>query len=153
MDNSPTMPKDYELDGKDRKILEILGQNSRLSIRGISSKSGIRPSTVHQRMLRMVKAGVIERFTIKVPDEKLGEPFTVFMLVSGTSERYLDKKFLKNKYLKEVSGVTGEYDVIMKLKFADLNEFNKFLIDFRERYSTSLTKTLTMVETVRIKEP
>ena len=45
-----------------------------------------------------------------------------------------------------------EYDLLMKLKFRDMKEFNKFIIEFRDKYSESIAKTITMVQTVCLKE-
>jgi DNA-binding Lrp family transcriptional regulator len=143
---------EYSLDGKDRKILTSLKKNSRLSIRELASQTKIRPSTVHQRMKKMVQNGVIEGFTLKVNDEKVGEAFTVFMLISGSPERYLDEDIMKNPHVKGVYGITGEYDLFIKMKFKDMKEFNDFLLEFREKYARSIAKTLTMVQTVKLKE-
>jgi DNA-binding Lrp family transcriptional regulator len=54
--------------------------------------------------------------------------------------------------VKEVHGITGEYDIIMKCKFADLKDFHKFLIEFRDKYGKNISKTITMVETAKLKE-
>lgn len=140
------------LEKKDIKIVSLLKNNARASIREISKKTGIRPSTVHQRIKRMVENGVIEKFTIKLNDDKVGEGFVVFMLISGSTERYLDSKFLGDKHVKGIYGITGEYDLLFKLKFQDMNEFNRFLLEFREKYSKHISKTLTMVQTVNLKD-
>jgi DNA-binding Lrp family transcriptional regulator len=140
------------LDKKDQKIIKILKENSRASIREISKATGIRPSTVHQRIKKMVEDGVIERFTVNLNDDKVGLGFAVFMLISGSTERYLDSKILKNEHVKGIYGITGEYDLLIKLKFADMAAFNVFVLDFREKYSDHISKTLTMVQTVKLKE-
>ncbi|UCF07651.1 MAG: winged helix-turn-helix transcriptional regulator, partial [Thermoplasmata archaeon] len=77
--------KDDVLDPRDSKIINILKDNARASIRDISKKTGIRPSTVHPRIKRLSEQGVIEKFTLKLSDEKVGEGFTVFMLISGST--------------------------------------------------------------------
>ena len=71
------------LDSKDERILKVLINDARASIREISNTTGIRPSTVHQRIKRLVEDDVIEKFTVKLNDEKVGEGFTVYMLISG----------------------------------------------------------------------
>ncbi|ODS40617.1 MAG: hypothetical protein A7315_08075 [Candidatus Altiarchaeales archaeon WOR_SM1_79] len=140
------------LDKKDVRIIEVLKENSRASIRDISKATKIRPSTVHQRIKRLMGNGVIEKFTVRLNDDDVGEGFTVFMLISGSPERYLDEKFLKNDHVKGIYGITGEYDLLIKMKFRDMNAFNEFLLDFRENYSKHISKTLTMVQTVKLKD-
>lgn len=141
-----------KLDVKDLKIITALKNNARSSIREISKSTGIRPSTVHQRIKRMVKEGVIEKFTVCLNDEKICEGFTVFMLISGTTERYLGKKIIENEHVKGIYGITGEYDLLLKMKFQDMKNFNEFLLNFREDHSEHISKTLTMVQTVKLKD-
>ena len=142
----------FKLDTKDFEILKILEANSRTSIREIAKLTGYRPSTVHQRIKRLKEERIIEKFTLKLDDEKLGRNLVVFMLISGTMDKYLDERILGNPSIREIHGVTGEYDLLMKLKFRDMREFNKFIIDFRAKYSDSITMTITMVQTVKLKE-
>lgn len=139
------------MDEKDSKIIEILKENSRASIRDIAKATDIRPSTVHNRIKKFKDDGIIEKFTVITNDEKVGEGFVVFMLISGTSEKYLDSRFRGNPHIKEIYGITGEYDLLIKAKFKDMQKFNEFLIDFRERYSKYINKTITMVQTVKVK--
>ena len=141
-----------KLDSKDRAILKMLKEDGRMSIRKIANSTGIRPSTVHQRIKKLESTGVIEKFTVLVNDEILGEQLTIFILISGTPGKYLDSKIFRSSAVKEVHGITGEYDIIMKCKFKDMAEFHNFLIDFRERYGQSISKTITMVETTKLKE-
>ena len=130
-----------ELDNKDLKIIEILKNNAREPIKDIAKKTAIRPSTVHQRIQRLIKHNIIEKFTIRLNDKSVGENFIAFMLIKGTTSDYINNKFLNNKNVKEVFGVTGEYDVLVKLKFMDVEEFNGFLINFRkEKKQESLLK-------------
>ncbi len=141
-----------KIDDKDLAILDILQTNSRTSIRELAKMCGMRPSTVHQRLKKLTQEAIIERFTVKLNDEKLGRNLVVFMLISGAMDKYLDDKVMKDSCIQEIHGITGEYDLLMKLKFKDMKEFNKFIIEFRDKYSDSISKTITMVQTVRLKE-
>ena len=140
-----------EPDNKDIKIIEILKEDSRLPIREISRKTKIRPSTVHQRIQKLIENKVIEKFTVKLNNKLAGENFIVFMLVKGGTTEYIDAKFLNSQHVKEVFGVTGEYDLLIKLKFRNVEEFNEFVIDFRKN-RREIQSTLTMVATTNLKE-
>ena len=140
-----------ELDNKDNKIIGILKEDSREPIKIIAKKTGIRPSTVHQRIQKLIKCRVIEKFTIKLNNKAIGENFIAFLLIKGTTSDYINNKFLNTKNVKEVFGVTGEYDVMVKLKFEDVEEFNDFIISFRKEMK-GVGATLTMVVTANIKE-
>jgi DNA-binding Lrp family transcriptional regulator len=133
---------------KDTKIIAELRKNSRATVRDIAKATSMRPSTVHQRIKRLMKDKVIEKFTIKLNNKAAEENFVVFMLVK--TEKDLDDRVFSNHHIKEVFGVTGEYDLMMKLKFKDIEEFNEFIIEFRK--SNRINNTVTMVATINIKE-
>jgi DNA-binding Lrp family transcriptional regulator len=59
---------------------------------------------------------------------------------------------MKNDQVKGIYGITGEYDLLIKMKFKDMKAFNDFLLAFREKYSKHISKTLTMVQTVKLKD-
>jgi len=140
-----------ELDKKDNLVIDVLKENSRLSVRKIAKKTGVRPSTVHERIKKLVKEGVIEKFTLKLNNKAVRESFIVFMLVKGGTKDYIDSSIINDKHIKEIFGVTGEYDLLLKLKFKDVEEFNDFLIKFRKEQK-GVRQTFTMVSTANIKE-
>ncbi len=140
-----------KLDGKDHAIISLLKENSRLSVREIGKKTGLRPSTVHDRIRKLVKNNIIEKFTLKLNNRAVGENFIVFMLVAGKPTEYVGETMLGHRNIKEVFGITGEYDMIFKLKFRDVEEFNDFVIKFRKQ-NRNVTKTMTMVATATLKE-
>jgi len=139
-----------KLDKKDMKIIEVLKGNSRLSIREIAKKTNIRPSTVHQRILKLKQQKVIEKFTIKLDNKSVDENFIVFMLVKTKPTTIFGSKIINNPQIKEIFGVTGDYDLIFKLKFKDVVDFNDFVIKFRK--DNPIESTSTMVVTTDVKE-
>lgn len=136
------------LDTKDHKIIAVLRDNSRISIRDLAKKTNLRPSTVHQRIKVLKQENIIEKYTLKLNNKAIGENFIVFILAN--TKKDLDQTTLSNPHIKEVFGITGEYDIIMKLKFKDVEEFNDFIIKFRKELT--IKETLTMVVTANIKE-
>ncbi len=137
-----------ELQDKDIKVIAELRQNARLPIRDIARKTGLRPSTVHQRMQRMAAEGVIEKFTIKLNNQAVGENFIVFILVKTSKD--IENKVFSDARIKEVFGITGSFDLMLKCKFKDITEFNNFIIKLRK--NEGITATETLVSTVVVKE-
>ena len=137
------------VDDKDFAIINALKENSRLPIRDIARLTKLRPSTVHQRILRLKEKGVIEKFTLKLNNKAVGEGFIVFMLIKTKPSAMLDK-LINNEHVKDFFGITGEYDLLLKLKFEDVDEFNDFILKFRKEQL--IQTTLTMVATANVKE-
>lgn len=139
------------IDNKDSKIIDALKQDSRAPIREIAKKTRIRPSTVHQRIQKLIENRVIEKFTVKLNNKEVGENFIVFMLVKGGTTEYIDENILGDSHVKEVFGITGEYDLLIKLKFGNVEEFHNFILKFRKDRK-EIQSTLTMVATTILKE-
>ena len=147
MDILPAM--EAKPDNKDMKIISILREDSRMPIREIAKKANLRPSTVHQRIARLKKEGTIEKFTLKLNNKSVGENFIVFMLVK-TKPAAMLSNITGSRHVKQVFGITGEYDLMLKLKFRDVEEFNDFVLRFRK--DRKIETTLTMIATACIKE-
>jgi len=140
-----------KIDNKDTKIIEILKQDSRAPIREIAKLTKIRPSTVHQRIQKLIAGNAIEKFTIKLNNKTVGENFIVFMLVKGGTSDYIDNKIINDQHVKEIFGITGEYDLLIKLKFENVEKFHEFVLNFRKN-KKEVQSTMTMVVTANLKE-
>ncbi|RME55225.1 Lrp/AsnC family transcriptional regulator [Candidatus Woesearchaeota archaeon] len=138
----------FKISEQDWKIINVLKNDSRMSIRDIAKVTKLRPTTVHNRIKRLRQDGVIEKFTIKLDNKKSGQEFIAFLFVL-TSQK-IDAKQFNNPHIKEVFGVTGEFDLLLKCKFKDITEFNDFLINFRD--NNPVKKTMSLVSTCVIKE-
>jgi DNA-binding Lrp family transcriptional regulator len=136
------------LDKTDKKIIKQLKKDSRATLKEISNITKLRPSTIHSRIQNLVEDSVIEKFTIKTNDQKLGEDFIVFILINSNKE--IPNSFFKQKCIKDVFGITGGYDLILKCKFSNITKFNEFILELRK--VPEITNTLTMVSTIKIKE-
>jgi DNA-binding Lrp family transcriptional regulator len=136
------------IDQTDKKIISALRKNSRASTRDIAAETKIRPSTVHKRLTELVNNKVIRRFTIKTDNTAVGEDFIVFMFITTSSD--LPESFFNDQHVKESFGITGEYDLLIKMKFSDIKEFNDYIIKLRK--NKSITKTITYIATINLKE-
>ncbi len=136
------------VDDKDKLIIEELKRNSRTSIRDIAKITGSKPSTVHQRIKKYCNTGLIENFTVKLNNKLANENFIVFMLV--TTEKKTRPELFNDSHIKEVFSITGEQDLFLKLKFKDVEEYNDFLSNFKQK--TGIQKVITIVATKTIKE-
>ena len=139
------------IDEKDRKILNILEKNGRESTQNLSKNTNMPPSTIHNRIKRMEAMKVIEGYSVKLNEKIMERDFTVYMLVNGSTGNYLENEFLQKKEVVEVSGITGEYDLLIKIQFSDISNYNSFLTNFRKKYSSDIKQTVTMVRTEKIK--
>ena len=63
-----------DLDEKDRKIITALLENSRQTTGRMSKKLNLPITTIHNRIKKLLREGVIRNFTINLDYKKLGKP-------------------------------------------------------------------------------
>ena len=137
---------------KEKKILIELQRNSKQTIKELSQKLNIRPSTVHERIKFMEKEGIVEGYKAILNDQKINATLVSFVLVSGKPIFKLDDVIINDPRIMEIWGVTGEYDILIKARFRDIDEFSKFVLTLREKYEEQINRTETFVVTIKIKE-
>lgn len=141
------------MDAKDEKILELLKKDSKLAVWQIAKKVCMPVTTVHNRIKKLEKDGVIKAYTLTFDYAKLGKPITSFILVniaymlpSGKKIRQEDvaKDIKKQASVEEVSIMTGTADILVKLRVHDINELNDFVVN-RLRSIDGISNTQTMI--------
>jgi Transcriptional regulators len=117
------------LDELDIMILERLLKDSRKSLRSIAKEIGTPTSTVHERVRRLVKMGVIKRFTAELDTKVLGMDVTALILVSveGAYITEVEKALSAFEQVIAVYDITGEFDVAVIAKFRSIDELNSFI--------------------------
>jgi len=143
------------IDKKDEIILSELKKNARNTTKNIGKKVNIPRITVHDRIQKMIKNGVIKSFDVKIDYNKIGLPTEVFIFVSflpnaDISQRELAKRISKFDRILEVHIISGEYDLLLKVRGKSLEEIGEIVID-KLRNINGVGKTLTFAcfETVK----
>ncbi len=72
-----------KIDEKDKKILELLLAHADYSTRKIAKETALPITTVHHRIRRLKREGVIKRFTVEVDHHQLDKGFLVYVLLSA----------------------------------------------------------------------
>ncbi|MBX5328156.1 MAG: Lrp/AsnC family transcriptional regulator [Candidatus Bathyarchaeota archaeon] len=143
---------ELKLDEKDLAILALLQKNCRLTARQIARKVNSPITTVFAKIKRMEKLGVIKEYKTILDSKKLGNATTAFILVSVSyrtkndgeliSQREIANEIVKFPEVQEVHIITGDWDLLIKLKAEDVDAVGKFIID-RLRFIRGIEKTLT----------
>ena len=118
------------LDKVNKKIIETLQANSKQSFKEISKAAKVSEATVFNRIKRMEREGIIEKYTIKLNLEKFGEWFTAvtaFVLESGKWVLEVAEKLKKVDNVHVVYDVTGEFDLLVVQRFKERDELFKFI--------------------------
>ena len=66
----------------DRRIVELLRTDGRMSFTDLGKELGLSTSAVHQRVRRLEERGVIKGYSARVDHAQLGLPLTAFMSIT-----------------------------------------------------------------------
>ena len=120
-----------QLDDKDRKILNLLQENSRTSYLHIANELGVSEATVRYRVKNLIDDGVINKFTVLLDSKKIGYPTTGILMVKIAPD-YFEKTSEQISDLIETYHVfqnTGEYNLVAVVHAHNLEH----LSDLRKR--------------------
>ena len=119
------------MDKIDQKILSELSKDSSISIPKLAEKINVNSSVVYSRIKRLVKKKLIERFTIEVNNKELGysvKSLTGINMDSKKRDNIIQELF-KISGVREVSEVTGRFDILVTMYAENLNEMYRIVSD------------------------
>lgn len=121
----------YRLDDIDKKILKMLQENARMSLKDMAAEVSMSPTAVGARIDKMLEEGVLEGFTTKLNPEAMGHYIKAFINLEVSPEQkeefypYIDS--ILN--VVECNCVTGDYSMLIEVRFRTTAELDKFLGD------------------------
>jgi Lrp/AsnC family leucine-responsive transcriptional regulator len=119
------------LDNTDFSILEELSKNSRITMKDLGNKVHLTGQAAASRVAKLEDSGVIERYTIKTNQIKLGYYIHAFMnIIIRTTQHDPYLSFIKTqgKYLINNYKISGEGCYLLECKFTSNEELDKFLL-------------------------
>ncbi len=141
------------LDECDLQILALLQEDCKMGMAEIARRVGKGVSTVHSRIKAMEESGVIRKYTAVLDPTALGRSTLAFIFIriryrvpgqrSLVSQREFCENIAKEPLVQGVYIVSGEYDVMLKVRTRDVAEMNSFIVD-KLRGIPAVERTLTM---------
>ena len=126
----------FELDDKDRRILNLLQENSRTSYLSIAGELCVSEATVRYRVKKLIDNGVINKFTALLDPKKIGYSTTGVLMVKIASDRFEEasKQISDLTETYHVFQNTGDYNIVAVVHAHDLEH----LSDLRKRVEKML---------------
>ena len=151
---------DLVLDPIDKAILNMLQEDSRVTLKEMAKSLNLSTTPVFDRMKKLEKAGVIKKYVALVDQKKIGKNLTVFINLSikehdKTSISEFVKVITQFPEVMECHHITGNADFLLKLVLSDIEAYNQFILDklsviphigrVDSRFSLSERKSTTML--------
>jgi Lrp/AsnC family leucine-responsive transcriptional regulator len=138
------------LDSGDVKVLRIIQENCRLTAREISDRTGLPVTTVFAKIKRIERLGLVKGYHAVLNAKDLGAGTTAFVLASFAykseerivSQRKVAKEIASFPEVQEVHIISGEWDILIKVKAKDVDSVGKYVVD-KLRLVKGIEKTLT----------
>ena len=119
------------LDTINRRLLMLLQQDNRRSLRDLASELGVSAPTCLRRMRRLESLGIIRAHSARLDVARLGFTVTAFVEVtlvnaSGTEMNAFERRIQSCADVKDCAELTGEIDYMLTVVVQDLGEFTDF---------------------------
>ncbi|TFG11107.1 MAG: Lrp/AsnC family transcriptional regulator [Promethearchaeota archaeon] len=130
-----------DLDDIDKQILHLLQRDSNISYREIKTELGISIGTIHNRIAKLKQNEIIEGYTIKLNNSKLGYKLT-FLIRIQIDGKHTEEILNKIKEKPEVCSVfhtTGEQSAALICRFKESDDVHSFIRRLNEEQFVTRT--------------
>lgn len=141
------MALNYEIDNLDIQILNALMENAFMPYTELGKKLFVSPGTIHVRMAKMEKLGIVKSPRLHVALNKLGMDVTAFIGI------YLMRSDMADKVVKELKKIpeiischytTGDYSLFLKIICRDTTHLREVLHDKLQKIE-GISRTETLI--------
>ena len=130
------------MDQIDKKILNMLQANARVSLKEMSAACYISSPAIAARISKMEDTGIITGYHTSINREKLDYHVKAFIMVqlepSQKSEFYPYVQSIPN--VIECNCVTGEYSEVMEVVFPSTGALDDFINEIQRRFGKTSTQ-------------
>ncbi len=121
-----------EFDQVDRKLLYLLQTDSKVTTKSLSVQLNLSVTAVYERVKKLEKSGVIEKYVAVINKEKINKSFVVLCHIKllKHSNEYITKFESEVVQLHEVLecfNVSGDYDYILKVVVRNMKAYREFI--------------------------
>ena len=123
------------LDETDLKILQLLQQDSSLTVKELAAKVNLSASPTFERQKRLERDGYITRYSAIADPRKLGNDIVALcnIRLKQHNTRDLIRQFMetvkKTERITECYNTTGDYDFQIKVYAHDMRDYQDFIVN------------------------
>lgn len=120
-----------ELDSIDRRILNMLQNNSKLTTKELAAALNMTTTPIHERIKRLEKRGYILNYVALLDRRKMEHKLMAFLYISvrDHSQQSLLKfqqAVIKFPKVVECYHIAGQFDFVLKILVKDMEDYHNF---------------------------
>ena len=128
------MAANIKIDQTDRKILEILQANAKITNAQLSKEIGLSPAPTLERVKKLENSGVIKSYHAKLDTGTIGLGVNTFVMVTlkGHNKRNIDLFLDEINRIDDViecHHITGSGDFILRVIATDITAYQKLMLE------------------------
>lgn len=121
------------MDVIDKKLLGLLQADTKKTTKELSMVLNLSVTAVYERIKKLEREGVIDKYVALLDRNKVGKAFVVFChikLIQHTKDfvTTFESEVVKLDEVLECFHVSGDYDYILKVHVKDMDEYREFMI-------------------------
>ncbi len=124
-------------------------KDARIPFTEIGKKLGMSDATVHFRVKKMFKAGVIRKYTIEADEGVYESQVSCYMLIKtkhGKAQE-ISKRLVAIERVNVVQEVHGSNDIIIKIEAANLEKLRNIVTKIQRNPNIVASEYLTVLKT------
>lgn len=136
-----------DIEATDRRILELLAHDGRMSYTDLGKQTGLSTSAVHQRVKRLEQRGLIQGYGATVDHALIGLPLTAFIAIRPIDPSQPDDSPARLSHLKEIEScwsVAGEDTYVLKVRTTTPGDLEELLAKVRLAANVSTRTTIVL---------
>ncbi len=125
-------------DRLDRRILELIQEDARISNTELAARVGLSPSPCWRRVRALEERGIIRRYVTLVTPEAIGLPVNVWVHVTLEEQverrlEHFESAIVARPEVMECYLMTGESDYLLRVVVPDIAAYQAFLLEHLTR--------------------
>ena len=135
------------MEATDRRIVDLLRQDGRLSFTDLGKLLGLSTSAAHQRVRRLEERGVITGYTARIDAGKVGLPITAFISVTPVDPAAPDDIPERLRELVEIEAcysVAGDESYILTVRVGTPGALEDLIARIRAAAAVSTRTTVVL---------
>ncbi len=135
------------LETTDRRILELLAVDGRMSYTDLGKSTGLSTSAVHQRVKRLEQRGLITGYGATVNHDEIGLPLTAFISITPIDPAQPDDYPDRVRAIESIEScwsVAGDESYILKVRVPTPADLEDLLARIRSAANVSTRTTIVL---------